>query len=77
MLTFEKTSDNGALATYEYTPHGNGRAGTVRIDRSTGEASVVAKSPDDDGMCTGQMLTYVRRMCRAGNLKQSGTLSWY
>lgn len=77
MLTFEKTGDDGALATYEYTPHGNGRAGTVRIDRSTGEAFVVAKSPDDDGMCAGQMLAHVRRMYRAGKLKPSGTLSWY
>lgn len=77
MLTFEKTSDDGVLATYEYAPHGTGKVGTVRIDRSTGEASVVAKSPDDDGMCTGQMLAHARRMNRAGKLKQSGTLSWY
>ncbi|WP_449138072.1 hypothetical protein [Slackia sp.] len=77
MLTFAKKTDDGTTATYEYLPHGASRTGLVSINRATNEASVIEKSPDDDGMCTGQMLAYVRRMNRAGKLEQSGTLSWY
>lgn len=58
-------------------PNGANRAGLASINRTTGEASVIEKSPDDDGMCTGQMLAHVRRMNRAGKLEQSGTLSWH
>ena len=58
-------------------PNGANRAGLASINRATGEASVIEKSPDDDGMCTGQMLAHVRRMNRAGKLEQSGTLSWH
>lgn len=77
MLTYEKTTDDGVLATYEYSPNGTGRTGSVSIDRSTGQATLVAKSPDDDGMCYGQMLAHARRMNRTGNLRDAGTLTWY
>lgn len=77
MLTFAKKTDSGTTATYEYLPNGANRAGFASINRITGEASVIEKSPDDDGMCTGQMLAHVRRMNRAGKLEQSSTLSWY
>lgn len=77
MLTFEKKTDNGTVATYEYRPGGTGKPGTVSIDRNTGKAAVIEKSPDEDGMCTGQMLSHARRMNRAGDLKQSGVISWY
>ena len=53
------------------------RAGLASINRIPCEASVIEKSPDDDGMCTGQMLAHVRHMNRAGKLEQSSTLSWY
>lgn len=77
MLAFAKKTDSGATATYEYLSNGANRAGLASINRITGEASVIEKSPDDDGMCTGQMLAHVRRMNRAGKLEQSSTLSWY
>lgn len=50
-------------------------AGLTSINRITGEASVIEKSPNDDGMCTSQMLAHVRCMNRAGKLEQSSTLS--
>ena len=77
MLTFEKKTDNGITAMYEYLPNGTNRAGLISINRDTGRVSVVEKSPDDDGMRTGQMLAHIRRMNRAGKLEQSGVLSWY
>ena len=77
MLTFAKKTDGGTTATYECLPNGANRAGLASINRITGEASVIEKSPDDDGMCTGQMLAYVRCMNCAGKLEQSSTLSWY
>lgn len=77
MLTFEKKADDGTLVTYEYRPNGTGRAGTVSIDRASGKAAVVAKSPDDDGMCTSQMLAHARRMNRMGELRPAGSISWY
>lgn len=77
MLTFAKKTDGGTTATYEYLPNGANRAGLASINRITGKATVIEKSPDDDGMRTGQMLAYVRCMNRAGKLEQSSTLSWY
>lgn len=77
MLTFAKKTDGGTATTYEYLPNGANRAGLASINRITGKATVIEKSPDDDGMRTGQMLAHVRRMNRAGKLKQSSTLSWH
>lgn len=77
MLTFAKKTDGGTTATYEYPPNGANRASLASVNRIAGEASVIEKSPDDDGMCTGQMLAHVRRMNRAGKLEQSSTPSWY
>lgn len=77
MLTFAKKTDGGTATTYEYLPNGANRAGLASINRIPCEASIIEKSPDDDSMCTGQMLAYVRCMNRAGKLEQSSTLSWY
>lgn len=77
MLTFAKKAGGGTTATYEYLPNGANQAGLASVNRTTGEASVIKKSPDDDGMCTGQMLAHVRRMNHAGKLEQSDTLSWH
>lgn len=77
MLTYERKADDGGAAVYEFRPNGTEQPGTAMIDLSSGEASLVEPSPDENGMCWGQMLAHLRRMFKAGDLRQSGTLSWY
>lgn len=77
MLTFQRKPDDDGSAVYEFRPEGKGTPGTVKIDLQSGKTSVVEQSPDDSGMSKNQMMSHMRRMLKAEDLKQSGTLSWY
>lgn len=77
MLKFEKISDDGNVATYAYHPGGSGAPGTATYDRASSKATLVEKSPDEDGMSAGQMMACLRRMASTGDFKQSGTVAWY
>lgn len=79
MLDYQKTSESDEAVEYAYFIEGDReKAGSVSIDKTTGEAHMVDnESSIRHVRYASKLMAALERMHENGSLKDSGTIMWY
>lgn len=79
MIKFRLDAISDTEAEYTFYPEGDMTApGRARVDRATGDASIIDESDADfRHWYAGHMLSKLREMSESGNFEQTGIIAWW
>lgn len=78
MLKYELYKTDGDILFYHYYPQGSGEAGTVTINKETGEAVVVNPSEEDfENRYAFKLMKRLLEFFENKTYKETGMIAWY
>lgn len=78
MLRYKLHKDDGKLILYHYYPNRSTKAGTVSINKKSGETMIVSPSADDLGnRFAFKLCKRLKEFFEDGKYSEDGIIAWY